>query len=384
MKRVCVVTGSRADYGLLRPLMKAIELSPFLDLNVLATGAHLSPEFGLTVSEIEDDGFDVHYRLELLMSSDSLVGVTKSTGLGLTGFADAYMALKPDVVVLLGDRFEVFSGASAAMLMNMPIAHIHGGELSFGAIDDSIRHAITKMAHLHFVSTERYKQRVIQLGESPNCVFNTGSLGVESINSLQLLSRELLEEKLDFDLSGEFAVVTFHPETRKEKTSRQSIQALFEALNQIPQLKVLFTKANSDAEGRHLNTMIDDFVRARRTTAKAFLSLGQLNYLSSVKHALVVIGNSSSGIIEAPSLKTASLNIGDRQKGRVSAPSVIHCGADVSEISEALAKAVDPEFQSKIESTTNPYDNGASSKRIVSVLESMDLSGLIDKSFYDL
>jgi GDP/UDP-N,N'-diacetylbacillosamine 2-epimerase (hydrolysing) len=382
-RKICVVTGSRADYGLLYWTLREIDASPDLDLQLIVTGMHLSNEFGSTIEKIEDDGFDISYRVDMLLSSDSAVGVTKSTGLGMVGFADAYDSLQPDIVLLLGDRFELLAAASAALFAVIPIAHIHGGEVTSGAFDDAIRHSITKMAHLHFTSTKQYQNRVIQLGENPANVFNVGAPGIDHIHRLKLLERKELEEKLGLTLGSSSLLITFHPATLEPGTARRDFKVLLRALDQLENVSLVFTKANADTEGRSINEMIDGYVESR-SNAIAHTSLGQLLYLSTMKEVQGVVGNSSSGIIEAPSLKVGTLNIGDRQTGRVRAGSVIDCPPTYERICTALELLLSPEFQIGLSDVVNPHGGGDVSEQIVDVLKTVIPSDLIKKRFHDL
>jgi GDP/UDP-N,N'-diacetylbacillosamine 2-epimerase (hydrolysing) len=383
-RKICVVTGSRAEYDLLYRAMREIEEADDLELQLVVTGMHLSAEFGLTVKKIEKDGFKVARKVEMLLSSDSAVGVTKSTGLAMIGFADAFDELKPDIVLLLGDRFELLAAASAALFAVIPIAHIHGGEVTTGAFDDAIRHSITKMAHLHFTSTEMYRNRIIQLGEDPGKVFNVGAPGVENIHRLDLLDKSELELRLGLTLGQRSLLVTFHPETLKPGESQRDFQALLDALGKFKDVNLVFTKANVDTEGRAINRMIDEYVGRHCGIAVAHTSLGRLNYLSTLKHVSGVIGNSSSGIIEAPSLKTGTVNIGDRQKGRVRTKSIIDCMPTYEDIRAALKMLFSTEFQERLPSVINPHGSRDVSGQIVRLLRDTSLAGLTKKQFSDL
>ena len=383
-RKICVVTGSRAEYDLLYRTAMQIKESDDLELQLVVTGMHLSAEFGLTVEEIEKDGFQVSRKVEMLLSSDSAVGITKSTGLAMVGFADAFDELKPDIVLLLGDRFELLAAASAALFAVIPIAHIHGGEVTTGAFDDAIRHSITKMAHLHFTSTEMYRNRIIQLGEDPGKVFNVGAPGVENIHHLDLLDKSELELRLGLTLGQRSLLVTFHPETLKPGEARRDFQALLDALGKFKDINLVFTKANADTEGRTINRMIDEYVGGHCGMAVAYTSLGRLNYLSTLKHVSGVIGNSSSGIIEAPSLEIGTVNIGDRQKGRVRSASIIDCLPVTKEICNALTTLFSEGFQEKLANVVNPHQGRSVSEEIVSVLRTTSLEKLNKKRFYDL
>ncbi len=383
-RKICVVTGGRAEYGLLYWLMREIADDPALELQVAVTGMHLSPEFGLTVREIEKDGLPIAARVEMLLSSDSAVGITKSMGLGLIGFADAFERLAPDLIVVLGDRFEILAAAQAALFARIPLAHIHGGELTEGAADESIRHALTKLAHLHFVAAEPYRRRVIQLGEAPERVFLTGAPGLDTIGRIELLSREALETDLGMSFSRPNFLVTYHPATLSGSAPEEAFEELLAALDAFPQSSVIFTRPNADTHGRGLNDCIDRYVAARPERAKAFMSLGQRRYLSALKWADAVIGNSSSGLTEAPLMKCPTVNIGNRQGGRLRAPSVLDCGEGRSQIESAIRQALSPAHRAVADQGVSVYGHGDASSCIVAVLRSVPLTGLITKPFYDL
>ena len=383
MRRVCVVTGTRAEYGLLRWLMAGIRDSDSLTLQVLVTGAHLSPEFGLTYRDIEADGFSIDAKVDMLLSSDTPVGVTKSMGLGLIGLADAYARLEPDLVVVLGDRYETWCAAAAAMVARIPIAHIHGGEVTEGAIDEAIRHGITKMSHLHFVAAPAYRDRVIQLGEDPDRVFVVGGLGLDSIDRLDLLDREQLEESLEFSLGARSLLIGLHPVTLDGVPSEVAMAELLAALSEERDTQLIFTMPNADTDGRVIQAMIRDFV-AEHPNSRAFTSLGQLRFLSCVRHVDAVVGNSSSGLLEAPTFHTPTINIGARQRGRLEATSVIDCEPTRESISAALARLDDPEFQAVVATTTNPYGAPGASDAIVGLIERTPTQDLLVKRFHDL
>ena len=381
-RKVCVVTGSRAEYGLLYWVLREIQNASGLELQLVVTGMHLSNEFGLTVQQIENDGFEISHKVEMLLSSDSAVGITKSTGLGMIGFADAFSLLKPHIVLLLGDRFELLAAASAALFAVIPIAHIHGGEVTIGAFDDAIRHSITKMAHLHFTSTDEYRNRVLQLGEKPGRVFNVGAPGIDNIHRLTLLGKADLEEELGLQLGAHSLLVTFHPVTLEPNSARKNFKALLKALDKLTDVSIVFTKANADTEGRVINEMIDNYA-VNHSLAIAHTSLGQLKYLSLLKYVTGVVGNSSSGLIEAPSLKVGTVNIGERQKGRVRAKSVIDCEPTYEGIRAALKRLFDSEFQEQVSSVVNPHGSGDVSRQIVGVLRDARLDELTKKEFVD-
>jgi len=383
-RKVCVVTGTRAEYGLLRWVMEEIRESASLELQVIATGMHLSPEFGLTYRDIEADGFRIDRKVEMLLSADTPSAISKSMGLAMIGFADAYDQLRPDMLLVLGDRYEILAAATAAMIARIPIAHLHGGETTEGAFDEAIRHSITKISHLHFVAAEEYRKRVIQLGEHPDRVFQVGGLGIDNIHRLPLLSREALEESLDFSLGERSLLITFHPVTLEQNTSGQQMKELLAALKVQERTKLIFTMPNADTGSRVLFEMIEEFVKQNSERAKAFTSLGQLRYLSCLKFVDAVVGNSSSGLAEAPSFKIGTVNIGDRQRGRLKAASVIDCEPDHDSIRHALEKLYSSSFQNLLVSARNPYGEGGASKAIVKNLEASVYDRFLKKRFYDL
>lgn len=385
MKKVCVITGTRAEYGLLKPLIQKIDKDDEMELQLVVTGMHLSPEFGLTYQEIEQDGFRITERNEMLLSSDTPNGITKSIGLGVIGFADIFTRTEPDMVVLLGDRYETLAAATAAMVHRIPIAHIHGGELTEGAIDEAIRHAITKMSMLHFTATETYRNRVIQLGEQPDRVFCVGALGVENIKTQKLMSREELEESLGFSLDGPYIVVTFHPVTLENNTVKEQFENLLSALDKFREYRIIFTKANSDTDGRVVNQRIDEYVAGNRDRAAAFTSLGMVRYLSAVKYSQMVVGNSSSGILEVPSFHIPTVNIGDRQKGRMRGKSVIDCDCTMSEIACAIHTAQVRIRNNDLQKEANPYERAGTSDAILSTIRDYLASDAdMKKRFYDI
>ena len=383
MKKICVVTGTRAEYGLLYWLLKEIEADKDLELQLIATGMHLSPEFGLTYQTIEKE-FKINKKIEMLLSSDTSVGISKSMGLAQISFAESYDELKPDIVIVLGDRYEIFSATSAAMIARIPIAHIHGGEKTEGAFDESIRHSITKMSHLHFAATEEYKNRVIQLGEDPSRVFNVGGMGIENIKRLELLNKKEFEKSIEFKLNSKNILVTFHPVTLENSTAKEQFQQLLDAIDELEDTNIIFTKANSDTDGRVINKMIDEYVTKNFHKSVQFTSLGQLRYLSALQYVDAVVGNSSSGLAEAPSFRIGTINIGDRQKGRIKASSVIDCEPNKDSILKSFEKLYSKEFQNSLINVKNPYGDGCASKRIVEILKSVDLGNILKKSFYDI
>ena len=382
-RKICVVTGTRAEYGLLRWVMKGIKDSALLELQVIVTGMHLSPEFGLTVQEIEADGFHLDRKVEMLLSSDTPVGITKSMGLAMIGFADALAQLQPDLLLVLGDRFETFAASSAALISRIPIGHCHGGELTEGAFDDALRHSITKMATLHFVAAEEYRQRVIQMGEHPDRVFLVGGLGVDSIKRTQLLSRDELEASLGFKLGHRNLLITFHPVTLEHNTSAQQMGELLAALDELEDTHLIFTMPNSDTDGRVLIHLINEFC-ADRQHAKSFTSLGQLRYFSCIHHCDGVVGNSSSGLLEVPTFGKITINIGDRQKGRLRAQSVIDCAPERRAIAEALTELFENKLQIYKSDVVNPYGSGDASQLIVETLSSCLTPPADANCFFDI
>lgn len=381
MRKICVVTGTRAEYGLLYWLMKEIQADFDLELQIIVTGMHLSPEFGLTYKVIEQDGFTIDEKVEMLLSSDTSVGIAKSIGLGVIGFADALDRLKPDILVVLGDRYEILAAAQAAMVAKIPIAHIAGGDTTEGAYDEAIRHSITKMSHLHFVTNEIAAKRVRQLGEDPQYIHNVGSPGIDQIKRIVLLNRNTLEEELDFKFREKNILITFHPTTLDAELPGEQFQKLLDALDMLGnEVGLIFTKPNSDTDGRGLIEMIDKYV-ATRSNAKAYISLGQLRYLSTIACVDAVVGNSSSGLYEVPSFKKPTVNIGDRQKGRLKAASVIDCQPEAADIYEAIQQALTMDCVN----TLNPYGEGDASAAILRVIkETADLRKMLKKSFFEV
>ncbi len=383
MKKVCVVTGTRAEYGLLYWLMKEIEADKDLELQLIVTGMHLSSEFGLTYREIEKE-FKINKKIEMLLSSDTSIGISKSMGLAQISFAEAYEELKPDLIIFLGDRYEIFSAASTAMIAKIPIVHIHGGELTEGAFDDAIRHSITKMSHIHFTAIDEYRNRVIQLGENPKRVFNVGGMGIENIKRLKLLSKDDFENSINFRLNQKNILVTFHPVTLENMTAQTQFQELLVAIDSLENTNVIFTKANSDTDGRIINQMIDEYIANNSHKSVGFTSLGQVRYLSALQFVDAVLGNSSSGLTEVPSFKIGTINIGDRQKGRIKAKSVIDCKPELNSIKNAFNILYSKKFQTELKSVVNPYGDECSSAKIVSVLKKIDLKNVLKKTFYDV
>ncbi|MDF2413350.1 UDP-N-acetylglucosamine 2-epimerase [Aeromonas sp. 1HA1] len=378
-KTIAVFTGTRAEYGLLYWLMKDIAADPELDFRLIVSGTHLSPEFGLTYQQIEQDGFKIDERIEMLLSSDTSVGVVKSMGVALLGLADALARQQPDILVILGDRFEALAAAQAAMLQRIPVAHLHGGEITEGAYDDAIRHAITKLSYLHFTAAEPYRQRVIQLGEAPERVFNVGAVGLDHIAKTQLLSMDELQSSLGFTLDSPFFVVTYHPVTLADEAAEESFRALLAALDQFPAHQVILTYPNADDGGRAIIPLLVQYAAEKNARVLAIPSLGYRRYLSAVKHSAAVIGNSSSGIIEVPSLGVPTINIGQRQQGRLAAQSVLHCEANSMAITQCIALALQPMAP---DAYINPYGVGDASSQIVARLKYLTTPTI--KQFHDL
>lgn len=377
-KKVAVFTGTRAEYGLLYWLLHDIKADADLQLQLIVSGSHLSPEFGNTYQQISKDGFDITEKIEILLSSDSSIGTVKSMGLALIGLADCLARLQPDVLVLLGDRFEALAAAQAAMLMKIPVLHLHGGEITEGATDDAIRHAISKLSYLHGTATEAYRNRVIQLGESPERVVNVGALGLEHMLRSPLLSLPQLAETLNFNLHQPYFVVTYHPVTLAAEPAQASFDALLNALDRFPQYQLIITYPNADEGGRQIIDRLQRYASAQPERILAIPSLGVMRYFSALKHATAVIGNSSSGIIEAPAFNVPTVNIGSRQQGRLAAASVLHCAATEGAITDCIAKAITrPQWDG-----INPYGQGDSSKKIIQMIKQFTFNPV--KTFYDL
>lgn len=385
-RKICVVTGSRAEYGLLYWIIKGIHEDRELELLLIVTGMHLSREFGLTVKIIENDGFPIAQRIDVRLSSDSEVGIASSIGFGIPGFAKAYARLKPDILLVLGDRFEILAAVSAALPFRIPVAHIHGGESTEGLIDESIRHAVSKMSHIHFASTEKYRRRIIQMGESSACVFSYGAPGLDNIYKLKLLNREKIFRELGIPQGKKVAVVTYHPVTLEKNTSGFQINELVAAIKKFSDMYFIFTYGNADTEGRVIIDKIKSYIKKYPESGKVFISLGQVKYLSLLKQACVMIGNSSSGIIEAASFELPVVNIGDRQRGRLHGKNVINvkeCKRDG--IKNAMRKALSDKFKHSLRGLKNPYGDGSASREIVNKLKAVKLGEkLIKKHFYEI
>lgn len=384
-KIISILTATRAEYGLLKPIIKKLNMVNEFDVKIVATGMHLSSEFGMTYHEIEQDGFTIHKKIEILKDGDTSRGVSKAMGHALFGFSEYFDELKPDLLIVLGDRYETLAVCIAAMNARIPIAHLYGGETTEGAIDEAIRHAITKMSYLHFTSTKEYRNRVIQLGESPDRVFQVGAIGIENIRNTELLSKEELEKSLEISLKKPYAVVTFHPSTLEEESVMKQMNELLKACDEHKELNYIFTKANADANGRIINELVDEYA-IKNENVFAFTSLGMLRYLSALKYCKMVIGNSSSGLIEAPSFGIPTINIGDRQKGRLHSDSVIHCTVDKHAITKSIELALSIDFQEKAKMTTNPYGDGMTSDKIVKILKNAMTTDKINlkKQFYNI
>ena len=385
MKKIVIVTATRAEYGLLAPIIKKFMNEPDMDIRVAVTGAHLSPEFGMTVKEIESDGIPIDKKIEILMSSDTPVAISKSMGLALISFAEYFEESKPDALMLLGDRYETLAVACAAMNARIPIIHLYGGEATEGAIDEAARNAITKMSFLHFTSTEEYKHRVIQMGEAPDRVFCVGAMGVENAKNVKLLSKKELEKEIGFSLGDKYAVLTFHPVTLESNTAERQTNELLQVIIKVPDINFLCTKANADADGRIINKLIEKYAE-EYPNIHLVDSLGAKRYLSAVSHSEFVIGNSSSGIVEVPSFKIPTINIGDRQLGRIQAESIINCEPQENRIFEAIKKAMSKEFKDRLDNIKNPYGDGNTSVKILDIIKDFFTNEkiVLKKKFYDI
>ena len=382
-RKICVVTGSRAEYGLLHWLLKDLQAEPKIDLQLVVTGMHLSAKFGSTYKLIEKDGFSIDHKVDIEIDGDNPKDIAQSLGRGTIGFAEVFSLLKPDILIVLGDRYEIFAAVQAAMVTGILIAHIHGGELTEGAIDDTIRHAITKMSHYHFVAAEPYRNRVIQMGENPDYVLNYGTPGLDNLSRLNLLSKEELEKVIGLKLGHLSLLVTFHPITRSRENTPKTLTALLHALGSFTDSKIIFTRPNADMDNKIINRLIDEFAGQHASRVRVFTSMGQLRYLSAMKHTDIVVGNSSSGVGEAPAMKKPSVNIGDRQQGRLKAASVIDCAENKEAIITAIKKGLSKNFQDSFENMITPYKEENASKRIKEYLQKADLRGVEKKKFYD-
>lgn len=384
MRKICVVTGSRAEYGLLSRLMQLIKDDAETRLQVVATNMHLQTEYGETYKEIENDGFTIDSKIPMPKHSDDAEGIVTSMSVELAGLASELKRLNPDMIVILGDRYEMLMVASAALIFGIPVAHLHGGEITEGAFDDSIRHAITKMSHLHFTSTEEYRQRVIQMGEDPERVFYVGAIGVDNIKKIKLLDKDEIEELICFKLDKNTVLATYHPVTLADSNISDDMDAFLSAIDEFPQLKVVFTMPNSDTGGSVVAEKIYDYVEKNHDKAVAFKSLGLKRYLSVILRIGAVIGNSSSGILEVPSFGIPTLNIGERQKGRIAGDSVVNCGNDKVSIVNGLKKVLSKEMSEMAQKAQNPYEKADTAQHIFEIIKNYPLDNLIQKKFYDI
>ena len=382
MRKIAVFTGTRAEYGLLYWLLKDIQSDAELELQLLVSGTHLSPEFGCTYQQIEQDGFTIDEKIEILLSSDTAIGVAKSMGLGVLGFTDSLSRLKPDALVILGDRFEALAVAQTGMILRIPVVHLHGGEITEGAYDDAIRHAITKLSNIHCTSTEEYRNRVIQLGEAPERVKNVGAIGLDHLSRSTFMTKAELSESLDFPITEPYILVTYHPVTLADEVPEKTYLALLDALDKFPGHQIILTYPNADDGGRRIIPLLEAYAGKNSKRTLAIKSLGQIRYLSAVKHAAAVVGNSSSGIIEVPSFDVATIDIGMRQKGRLAAKSVIHCAPNKNDIVHAIQTGIDKKYKISGEKIFNPYGQGDTSGKIITLLK--DIQPSTFKSFYDL
>lgn len=382
MKKVCVVTGSRAEYGLLKSTLKYIKLSKSLKLQLIVTGMHLSKKFSYTFKEIQKDGFNINHKIKMNLNYDDSFNIAKSMGKSLPEFVKSFSSLKPDLILILGDRYEIFAAATAAMLSRIPVAHLHGGEITEGAYDDMIRHSLTKMSHLHFVTHEMYKKRVIQLGEDPKKVFNVGGFGVDNIKNIKLLNKKNLEQKMNFKFLEKNLLITFHPTTLEKNSTTKYTKNLLNALNTCKNTGLIFTMPNADNENSIIFEMIKKFCK-KNFAAKYFISLGQLKYFSCLKYIDAVVGNSSSGILEAPSFQIATINIGTRQNGRLQSKSIINVKPDTQFIKKAIKKIYSHNFKSELKSSLNPYGKGGAAKKVVNILEKIELNNILKKNFFN-
>lgn len=383
MRKICVFTSTRADYGLLRNLIREIANSPELSLQLLVSGTHLVANQGMTVNEIQADGFALDHCIDIELSDDSPGGICDSMGVAISRYGKVLETIQPNILVILGDRFESFCCAAAATVCRIPIAHIHGGESTVGAMDEAFRHSITKMAHLHFPCCDTYRQRIIQLGEAPDRVFDVGALGVESIKKTRLMTKQELETSIAFKLGRPFFLVTFHPVTLEDETAGEQFGQLLAALDQFQDHQCIFTQANADTDGRIINQMIVAYVESHSDRCMVIPSLGYLRYFSAMSLCEAVIGNSSSGILEAPVFKVPTINIGDRQKGRVRMESIIDCLPEKDAIIFAISKALSRDFVISLQYMQNPYKKSETAIQIKNILASTDLNSVIKKEFFD-
>ncbi|MBA4391142.1 MAG: UDP-N-acetylglucosamine 2-epimerase (hydrolyzing) [Syntrophus sp. (in: bacteria)] len=384
MRKTAVFTSTRAEYGLLKCLIQGIDKSVELQLQLIVSGTHLSADYGMTINEIKADGFKVDESVEMVLSHDTPTGICKSMGLAMIGYGEALIRNSPDILVILGDRYEAFCAAAAAQICRIPVAHIHGGESTEGLIDEAFRHSITKMSHLHFASCEVYRQRIIQLGEAPDRVFNVGALGVENIRRMSFMEHGELAESIGFSLEKPYFLVTFHPVTLEKATSGEQFQCLLDALDFFPEFNVILTKTNADTDSRVINHMIEAFARERPGRCLAVASLGANRYLAAMKYAAAVIGNSSSGIVEAPCFRIPTVNIGDRQKGRIRAGNTLNCSPDTVSIRRSIDISLSPAFRESLSDISNPYERPDTHSRIVRLIENTDIVGITTKTFHNI
>lgn len=384
MRKLCIFTSTRAEWGLFRCVAELVRKSPDLRLQILVSGSHLSEKFGMTAREIEADGFTVDARVDILKYDDSSLGVCKSMGLAMSGYGEALEMLNPDILVLLGDRYESFCAAAMAQILRIPVAHIHGGEITEGLIDEAFRHSITKMSHLHFASCEEYRSRIIQMGEDPSRVFNVGALGLENIRKISLMNCKELEASIGFLLDAPFFLVTFHPVTLEKATAGMQFDELLAALEQFPENKILFTKANADTDGQIINEKIDTYAATHPERCLAVASLGLRRYLSAMKICDAVVGNSSSGILETPAFSVPTVNIGDRQKGRIRTPSIIDCEPNCVSVVSAIQKALNVQFREGLKGLKHPCEKEGTAEKIIGILKSVELDGILKKKFFDM
>ncbi|MGD9838226.1 MAG: UDP-N-acetylglucosamine 2-epimerase [Afipia sp.] len=383
-RRICIFTGARSDFGLLQPLIRAVMQDELLELQLVVTGSHLAADFGLSVQEIEKAGIPIARKVDILGTSDSPADVARSAGRGVVGFADALEELNPNIVAVLGDRYEALAAAFSSVILGIPVAHLHGGEVTEGSSDDSFRHAITKLASLHFVAAEPYRARVVQMGENPERVFLVGGLGVDAMARLPLLSRDEVEQRINFHIDSRTVLATIHPATAGAADSGFECDEMLAALEEERDLRIVFTLANADAGGREVNEKIRAFVDRHPDRSICFPSLGSQLYFSCLQFVKGLIGNSSSGLLEAPSFHIGTINIGDRQKGRLRSASVIDCAVDRQLIRDALSRLFSADFQKSVSSAVNPYGRGGATPEVLKILKSVDLSKLRAKSFHDV
>jgi len=383
MKKVCIITATRAEYGILEPLLYQIKKDKELELQLIVTGTHLLKEFGSTYKEIKNK-FTIDKKIAMDLSKDDKASLSFVMAQLQKDITHTFLELSPDIIIILGDRYEMLSVAIASLMLQIPIAHIHGGELTQGAIDDSIRHAITKLSHLHFTSTQKYANRIIQMGENSKRVFNVGALGVENIKKIKLLSKKEFEESINFKLHKKNILVTYHPQTLSHLSATEQMQELLTAFDTLEETGIIFTKANADEGGKIINAMIDKYAQDNPSRVVAFKSLGQLRYFSAIKYVDVVVGNSSSGILEVPSFKKPTINIGERQEGRIKAKSIIDTSHKQAEILQALDRVYSLSFQKSLKDIINPHGEGETSKKIANILKNVDLNIITKKSFFDI